>query len=183
MVLGGSVISEVVSDLYVYAEVAVALAGFAAIVGSLEQRNSAELSTLRKSAYHSLLSSALLLVFFAFLPIWLNYWFEDPAPVWRICFGVFVIAQAFSVYIYFSTSKIDHSKYAQTNIFVRMMAYSEYVFFIVGQGINLAAIACVFGFLQSYYPQIYFTILTYQLVLSLTGFLVLVTFKGEDNST
>ena len=175
--------SEVVSDLYIYAEVAVALAGFAAIVGSLEQRNSAELSTLRKSAYHSLLSAALLLVLLAFLPIWLSYWFEDPVPIWRISFGVYVVAGAFSVYVYFSTSKIDHSEYVQTSIFVRMMAYSEYVFFIVGQGILLAAIACVFGLLQSYNQQIYFTALTFQLVLSLTGFLVLVTFKGDDGST
>ncbi|RKX35527.1 MAG: hypothetical protein DRP64_19290 [Verrucomicrobia bacterium] len=69
------------------AEVAVALAGFSALVVAVRQRGDDELAPLDRSLVSSLIERSLVAVFFSFLPILLHGLGISPARVWFVTSG------------------------------------------------------------------------------------------------
>ncbi|MGH0037224.1 MAG: hypothetical protein ACQGVK_19540 [Myxococcota bacterium] len=77
--------------LFTLAEIAVALAGFSAVVVLFKRRDGGEWATADADRFHGMVLHAMAAVFFSLLPSMIDVFVARPDLVWRIASGLFAL--------------------------------------------------------------------------------------------
>ena len=94
--------------LFALAEVAVALAGFSAIVVVLKQRNSGKWTALDADQFHGMVVHAIFAVVFCLLPMLVDVVVQDPSTTLHICcavLGVQILWHSIGVMLFKTTGR------------------------------------------------------------------------------
>ena len=164
-------------DFRTIAEVAVTIAGFAAIAGVIERTRGQDVSAAKTSALISLLGGTLPVLILALLPAWLSRGFDSAEVVWRVCFGVSLLQQVVAFSMFYASRGVAGRTEGQAAGIKRL----SWALSPIGLTYAVISLACVLGFFSEYYAFVYHGGLVFLVLTACVSFAYLVAL-GSQNS-
>jgi hypothetical protein len=159
------------SELQSYAEIAITLAGLTGIIGVIQKRSEAGITRRERVHLVTLLVSAVLVVFYSFLPHWISQYPGAAEHIWvwsvRALFVGHVVS--FSIFMWISQGmKVVYRDLPKMEFVVGMMLFPW-------SGITAVVLegAISFGYLTEYAAFVYEGVLVLHITLGLYNFVSL----------